>query len=246
MSPIPEQILRTPRGGILYDASRLRKPADELFEREHWHSRGALQDMVGGRGSVSVLQAEGQRWVLRHYRRGGWAAKLSADRYVWLGESRTRSFAEWRLLAQLRGLGLPVPAPVAARYVRDAFTYRADLITEQLPETRTLADCITGVALPAEHWRAIGATVSAFHRNGVHHADLNANNILLGPVPEGGADPAVYLLDFDRGRIRERGAWEADVLARLRRSLDKISRLREGVVFGEGEWQQLLRGYEGR
>lgn len=48
---------------------------------------------------------------------------------------------------------------------------------------------------------------------GVHHADLNAHNILLAD------DGAVYVLDFDRGRIRARGAWENNVLARLHRSL---------------------------
>ena len=43
---------------------------------------------------------------------------------------------------------------------------------------------------------------------GVHHADLNALNILL--ADEG----AVHVLDLDRGRIRARGAWENKVPAR--------------------------------
>src|SRR4029453_11025308 len=64
------------------------------------------------------------RWVLRHYRRGGLIAKLSQDSYLWTGAARTRSFAEWRLLAELRRRGLRVPAPIAARYVRGLFTYR--------------------------------------------------------------------------------------------------------------------------
>jgi 3-deoxy-D-manno-octulosonic acid kinase len=161
---------------------------------------------------------------------------LSRDRYIFLGEDRTRSFAEWRLLAELRRRGLPVPAPVAARYVAGVLTYTADLITEQLPDCRTLADAITGSQLPAGHWSAIGKTIAAFHREGVHHADLNAHNILL----EHAVAPRVYLLDFDRGRIEPRGGWEQDVLARLRRSLDKVKAQRPNAVFGEAEWQSLL------
>ena len=40
-------------------------------------------------------------WVLRRYLRGGMAARFARDRYLWLGEERTRSFRELRLLAEL-------------------------------------------------------------------------------------------------------------------------------------------------
>jgi 3-deoxy-D-manno-octulosonic acid kinase len=231
-----EQFIATAGGGILYDASRLSKPDEELFSRSHWASRDALEEIAGGRSSIAVLNVSAaSRWVLRHYRRGGLIAKLSQDSYLWSGAARTRSFAEWRLLAELRRRGLPVPAPIAARYVRGLLTYRADLITELLPGTRTLADTITGSDLPEAGWRAVGKTVGAFHREGVHHADLNANNILLADPPT-----QVYLLDFDRGRIESRGAWEQAVLARLRRSLEKIKGQRADVRFGEQQWQWLM------
>lgn len=189
----------------------------------------------------SVASPGGTRWVLRHYRRGGLIAKLSQDSYLWTGADRTRSFAEWRLLAELRRRGLPVPAPIAAHYVRGWLTYRADLITELLPDTRTFADEITGRDAPEAVWRAVGSTIATFHREGVHHADLNANNILLGQ------DPArVYLLDFDRGRIEARGPWEQVVIARLRRSLEKIKSQRVDVRFGEREWQWLVAALQSR
>lgn len=229
-----EHFIATAGGGILYDASRLSKPGDELFSRSHWASRGALQEIAGGRSSIALLNTGSQTWVLRHYRRGGWMAKLSQDSYLWTGAARTRSFAEWRLLAHLRRKGLPVPAPIAARYVRGLFSYRADLITELLPATRTLAEVITGSDLPEAAWRAVGKTIAAFHREGVHHADLNANNILVG------ADQSVYLLDFDRGRIEPRGAWERAVLARLHRSLMKVKTQRAEARFGDREWAWLL------
>jgi 3-deoxy-D-manno-octulosonic acid kinase len=175
MLAIQEGLLHVAGGGILYDASRLRKPGAELFDVEHWRAQGSLQEVAGGRASIAVINAAEQRWVLRHFRRGGLIASLSRDRYIFLGEDRTRSFAEWRLLAELRRRGLPVPAPVAARYVAGVLTYTADLITEHLPDCRTLADAITGAQLPAEQWSAIGKTIAAFHREGVHHADLNAH-----------------------------------------------------------------------
>jgi 3-deoxy-D-manno-octulosonic acid kinase len=237
-----EQFIATAGGGILYDASRLSKPDEELFSRSHWASLGALEEIAGGRSSIAVLNvgaaladSAGSRWVLRHYRRGGLIARLSQDSYLWAGAARTRSFAEWRLLAELRRLGLPVPAPIAARYVRGLVTYRADLITELLPGTRTLADAITGRDLPEAGWRAVGRTIGMFHRAGVHHADLNANNILLTENIT-----QVYILDFDRGRIEARGAWEQTVLARLRRSLEKITTQRADVRFGEQQWQWLI------
>lgn len=252
-----EQFIASAGGGILYDASRLSQPGEELFSRSHWAARGALQEIAGGRSSIALLEigghaAERERgpagipreagvehgsrfWVLRHYRRGGLAAKLSQDSYLWTGASRTRSFKEWRLLAELRRRGLPVPAPIAAQYVRNGLMYRADLITELLPAAHTLATLISGRELGESAWRSVGRTIGAFHREGVHHADLNANNILIGEV-----DGTVYLLDFDRGRIRRRGAWEGEVLARLKRSLEKIRGQRSNVKFGERQWAWLL------
>jgi 3-deoxy-D-manno-octulosonic acid kinase len=236
--PSHERFVATPRGGILYDAARLRQPDDRLFSREHWAANLGLREASGGRGSIAFLSDGDRRWVLRNYRRGGWIAKLSRDRYFWLGRDKTRAFTEWRLLAELRKRGLPVPAPVAARYERGILTYAADLITEQLPTTKTLADAISGASLSQEQWRGVGATVAEFHRHGVHHADLNAHNILLEE-----ASSRVYVLDFDRGRIRPRGAWEDEVLQRLKRSLEKIRRQRADVRFQESDWQALMDGY---
>jgi 3-deoxy-D-manno-octulosonic acid kinase len=242
MLSIQEGHLRSAGGGILYDASRLRKPGAEVFETGHWRALGAVQELAGGRASVAIIDTGQERWVLRHYRRGGLIARLSRDRYFWLGEARTRSFAEWRLLAELRRRGLPVPAPIAARYVRGLLTYRADLITEHLPDCRTLADAITGAELSRESWASIGRTLAAFHREGVHHADLNAHNILI----EQAVAPRVYLLDLDRGRIEPRGSWEQDVLARLRRSLEKIRTQRTDVRFAQEQWGWLMAGYSDR
>ena len=229
-------------GGILYDAARIRKPSTTLFSRDFWAMRGALREVAGGRGSVCFIRPGDlalrpeESWVLRHYRRGGLAAKVLSDRYLWLGAERTRCFSEWRLLAELHRRGLPVPAPVAAKYERAGVGYRADLITVQLPASQTLAQLLQQGRLSSEQWTEIGRTVARFHAQGVQHADLNAHNILLD------AQGTVYVLDFDRGRLRERGAWEKRVLARLHRSLEKVTASHPARPFGEQQWQWLLAG----
>jgi len=227
--------IRTAAGGILYDDSRVVKPDDGLFTREYWANRSATA--TGGRGQVLFIRDGSRRWVLRHYLRGGFIARWIADAYLWLGEDRTRSYREWRLRALLHGEGFPVPAPVATRYVRSGCVYRGDLITEEIPETRTLADRITGAALPATAWEEIGRIIGRLHRRGVHHVDLNAHNVLLD------ANDGVHIIDFDRARIRFPGAWTEEVLKRLRRSLEKIGGQRTDFRFGSGEWAALLMGY---
>ncbi len=235
MDVIHERIDASVGGGILYDAALIRKAQPQWFTRSYWAQRGALTDVAGGRGAVSFLQTDTGRWVWRHYRRGGLVAKLLKDRYLWTGEARTRSFAEWRLLAELQRRGLPVPAPIAAAYRRRGLTYEADIITAELPPSTTLAQAMA-TPLSEDRWQAVGRTIAQFHAQGVQHADLNAHNVLLG------SDGVVYLLDFDRGRIRSRGTWEERVLARLRRSLDKVSAQR-GIAFDAGCWEALMGGY---
>ncbi len=213
--------IATGGGAILYDPSRTGN-APELFDREHWRARGALRDAPGGRGAIAFLDDGASGLVLRHCLRGGLVARLSRDRYLWLGEARTRAWRELQLLHTLLALGLPVPAPVAARYLRRGVTYRADLVTVRLPGSRSLAERWMSGEILDEEWRAAGRCIRRFHDAGVQHADLNAHNVMLGAGGE------VWLLDFDRGRLRRPGRWQGRVLARLARSLDKLSRGRPG------------------
>jgi 3-deoxy-D-manno-octulosonic acid kinase len=234
-----ETRLGTRDGAMLFDATLAASADEHWFEPERWPSSATKARVAGGRGGVIFLRAGDRRWVLRHYRRGGAVARLLDDRYVWTGEDRTRAFREWRLLRQLEAWHLPVPRAIAARYRRSALCYRADLITEELPSTVTLARTLEIADVDASLWRSIGACMRRFHERGVQHADLNAHNLLLG------SDGVIYLLDFDRGRVRERGAWEDAVLARLQRSLVKVSRDLPAGRFDENDWRALLAGYGG-
>ena len=236
MSAGPETLSPTARGAMLYDASRCGQMDERSFEREHWRALGALEETAGGRGTVAFVRDGGRRWVLRHYHRGGLVAALLGDHYLWTGAERTRAFREWRLLRELRAAGLPVPAPVAARYQRNGLFYRADLITEELPTRLTLAKALAQGPLEAASWHAVGATVGRLHGRGVHHADLNAHNLLLA------RDGGVHVVDFDRGRIRARGTWEQAVLERLQRSLRKVTASLPPDRFDAAAWRALLAG----
>jgi 3-deoxy-D-manno-octulosonic acid kinase len=207
-----------PDGAILFDPALAPDPR-MLFDRGELSARSALSDAPGGRGSVSYIALEGREFVLRRYLRGGWAARISQDRYLWLGEQRTRPFREFGLLAQLLERGLPVPRPVAARYRRAGPTYRGSLVTARLSGAVSLAEqWLAGETRDAD-WVGVGRCIRRFHDAGVQHADLNANNIMIDG--RGGT----WLLDFDRGRLRKPGSWHRKSLARLGRSLEKLSRL---------------------
>lgn len=215
------------RGAILHDAALGFDPR-VLFDRDALRQRGEVEDAQGGRGSISFIRLGDVRLVLRRYLRGGLVAKLSRDRYLWLGEERTRPFQEFRLLERLLDLSLPVPRPVAARYRRGLLSYRGELVTALLPGTESLAARWLAGRDARGDWEAAGRCIRRFHDAGVQHADLNAHNIMLD---EAGS---VWLLDFDRGRLREPGPWREAVLARLARSLQKI-----GTAAGHGEaWRE--------
>lgn len=204
------------RGAILFDPEFVDTPGPQIFDRTYWRARGALTERAGGRGSIHFIDDGQRHWALRRYLRGGVPAFLSRRHYLWLGEERTRSFHELRLLLALRLRGLPVPAPVAALYRRGLLTYSAQLITERIAGARPLSELLAAGEMNDGRWAAIGCCLRRFHDAGVQHADLNAQNILLGP------QDAVWLLDFDRGRERAPGEWRERALQRLARSLAKI------------------------
>jgi len=225
-------------GAMLYDASRAGNFSPEWFDPVYWAGLDAIEGEARGRGTTLFVRSPQRRLALRHYRRGGLVAKLVRDAYLWLGELRTRPFHEWCLTYHLRRHGLPVPAPVAARYQRRGLFYTGDLITERIDEARSLASRLEESELPIADWITVGRCIRRFHEFGAYHADLNAHNILFDPAG------VVWVIDFDRGELRgHRGLWRDANLVRLRRSLLKISDRLPPGHFTETDWQSLLAGY---
>jgi 3-deoxy-D-manno-octulosonic acid kinase len=176
-------------------------------------------------------------WILRHYARGGFVGRFVEDSYLWTGRDRTRAFREWRLLAELKSRGLPVPRPVAARVVRRGIAYRADLLTVQIPGAVPLSALLVRGELTFAMLREVGRCIARFHRSGAWHADLNAHNIQID------ARGGVHLLDFDRGRLlAPRGAWQRANLRRLRRSLQKVAESSQ-TPLDPGAWEEVAAGY---
>lgn len=236
MSDIVE---KTENGAIVYDPGIINHISEHAFQaRGWWESRpvtGALRS--AGRGNTLIVGDGSREFVLRHYVRGGLPGKILHDTYFWQSEEKTRSFAEWYLLMKLRRLGLPVPRPAAAHYRRSGTFYRADLLTERIQGIRSLAEHLVDGERDEAFWRAIGRGIREFHEHGVNHADLNAYNVQLDD------ENNFYLLDFDRGRIMPAGVWQQKNLARLERSLKKISRLDERIVYSPAHWNLLLNAY---
>ncbi|HEV7632052.1 MAG TPA: 3-deoxy-D-manno-octulosonic acid kinase [Steroidobacteraceae bacterium] len=223
---------------MLYNPESASNLAVPWFEPRYWIARGAVVGEALGRGTTLIVKEGARRLVLRHYRRGGLAARISPDRYLWRGESVTRPFHELALIARLHAAGLPVPVPVAARYQREGATYCGDIITEYLSDTQSLAQRLAAGPPGFDTWAAIGRCLRRFHDAGVCHADLNAHNILLRDAT------TVFLIDFDRGSQRLRdGLWRDANLVRLRRSLEKLNDQHGDQRFDDLQWHCLLSAY---
>lgn len=222
-------------GAIVFDPARLRQAEPAMLEPAYWGARARPVSGQGGRGAAWFVSGDEGDAVLRQYRRGGFMARFSHDAYLWMGESRVRSVAEFRLLGELHGEGLPVPAPLLAGYRRSGLLYRAAILIERIQNARAFADWLGPQAGQAP-WEEVGATIARFHRAGVEHADLNAHNILVD------ATGKVWLIDFDRSRRHApEASWRRANLARLSRSLAKLSGGDDGWRRG---FAQLVGQYE--
>jgi 3-deoxy-D-manno-octulosonic acid kinase len=226
---------------LVYDPTLVEPPDPDWFEPERLAAQGRILGQSSGRRAAYFVSLPPHTLVLRHYWRGGMMARLSADRYLWLGEQRTRVLREWQLLQTLHERGLPVPRPAAARLRREGLSYSADLLTLRIPDTDSLAARVGASALSAPLWEAVGRCLRRFHDAGAYHADLNAHNILLD------RQDRVFVIDWDRGRlIKPARRWQQANLARLFRSLEKLHRLRAAFHYDQQCRERLLAGYEGR
>ena len=240
----PYKIKRSGATTILYDVEMVADPVPDFFDPVSHVSgmpslaSGQVKISGIGRAEVTYFKHQDMKMVLKHYYRGGMVARILKDCYLGFSVENTRAFKEFRLLKKMQALDLPVPVAVAAHAEKRLFCFRADLVTQEIEDVKTLAQYLSEKELDEELWKKVGACIRLFHDRDVYHADLNARNILLT------AEGDVYLIDFDNSYIRVGTAsWKMSNLTRLKRSLLKFQRNAPGFNFDEQGWSWLLEGY---
>ena len=224
---------------IIYDSAVIGEINEHIFDPAVHKVKGSLRGQALGRGTTHFIDIGGVQCVLRHYRRGGIVAKLLHDQYIWTGIKNTRAWREWDLLGRMQKMGLPAPVPVAARVIRKGFYYSADLITRRIENAQALSAMLQLSSIPDDSWQKLGATIKQFHRVGIYHADLNAQNILIN------AENQMFLIDFDKGCVRKPHlSWQHQNLKRLLRSLKKSQQIFATFHFTDQDWQTLMDGYQ--
>lgn len=210
----------------------------DFFDPEYWHRKQALIGTSVGRGTTFFFKSGGNEFVLRHYLRGGLIGKVLTDRYLFTGLDTTRAQQERKLLQHMQSLGLPAPVPVASKINKKGFYYCADLITLKIPKAIDVHHVLLEKAISKEIWQKIGQTIAQFHQHQIYHHDLNIHNIMLDN------EQKVWLIDFDKCKIKSGEDWKQQNLDRLLRSLNKESNKSSNYGFSQSNWQQLLKGYK--
>ena len=221
---------------IWYNEALLKEPAECCFEPEYWQKSGKVIGSATGRGTTWFVKTQVLEAALRHYRRGGLFGRLVNDHYLFLGWKKTRSYQEFELLQELSASGVNVPRPIAAKAVKKAMSYQADLLSEKVANAKDLVAILQQQSLPTSVYNAIGQQIRKMHDLQVCHTDLNSHNILLDDKE------TVWLIDFDKCGKQSGDSWKKENLARLKRSFVKEVGKRQ-IQWQEQDWQALMAGY---
>ena len=195
-----------------------------------WASRVYGANLYTGRAPAYgvALPGSGTRVVVRHARHGGLLAPITGDLFAGSG----RAPHELSISARLAAAGVPTPAFVGyAVYPAGFALSRIDVLVEEVPSARDLANVVRDVGVTPALVEATARLLAALARAGARHEDLNLKNVLISrPVlPDGEpGEPTAWAIDVDRvsfGHPRVR-TMEANV-ARLARSARKWRRGRE-------------------
>jgi len=221
----------------LFNKAYFSNASTELFCGAYWKDKGAITGQETGRGTTWFLRHNNHDLVLRHYLRGGVISKISRDSYIFKGLKSCRSISEFNILTQLNALNLPVPIAAAAQVIRHGLTYKADLLTQRIPNAQDLVQVLK-VAQDKAFYQELGQMIALFHQQGVYHADLNIQNILQD------SNNKFWLIDFDRAqRIKPKKAWQLSNLSRLKRSFEKET-VRFGINWKASDWNILISSYQ--
>jgi 3-deoxy-D-manno-octulosonic acid kinase len=208
-----------------------------------------------------VTLAEGERALVRRYRRGGLLGRVNRSLYL-VGH---RALAELRVTEIARSRAVHVPIVLCALERPARVGYTAWLVVRWIEGARDLASWLQEMpeAVHGAGLRAAGAEIGRMHAAGIGHADLNLRNVLMvggvesistgGSAPAIGNDrspgtggtglaaPLVFIVDLDRAKDFEAGV----PALRRRREIRRFSRSarRLGAPIGREGWEALRDGY---
>lgn len=222
-----------------------RAALEEHGSLHRWaETRPGARELLGRGSAWAVPAPDGDgRWLVRHYRRGGFVARFVQDRYLDMGVHRP--LRELIASVKARARDVPTPEVVAATIHRVGVWYRSDIVTRFVGGTRDLDACLFDEGDAVRRVRAMGAAgrlVRRAHEAGVVHNDLNLKNILIAGD---GAEVDAWLIDLDRAVVMRDAAARFErnlMLRRFGRSLRKQER-RHGQRLRNGEREAFAEGY---
>jgi len=184
--------------------------------------------LLKGRNLIPCVPIKGsnERMIIKHYEHGGLFRKITRD--IFFGDSRP--FRELAILEAASQKDLRVPEVLAARVSRIfGALYKGEIVCKEIPDSVNLLEYLKmlnekpmkeKIGWKREIIESLAEAIRKMHSSGIYHADLNIKNILIQNV---GEKIRVYLLDFDRSKIKDRLTLRDRLnnLARFNRSCQK-------------------------
>jgi len=210
-----------PRAARVFAWAGARDALERVLEAHRtladWAAADPVAERLSGRGTVLSLPApaagpDGRaRWAVRHYLRGGAVASWLGDRYLAAGPPRPL----WELRASVaaRIRGVRTPAVVAGAVYRSGALYRADLVTELVPDAVDLAGALFARRSPAGEGRCIGG-VAAESPGAAGSPGASGTAGAAGAGAEGDRSAALHAAGLLLGHAARSGILHVDLNAK--------------------------------
>jgi len=184
--------------------------------------------LLRGRNIIPCVPIKGskEKMVIKHYEHGGFFRKITRD--IFLGN--LRPFRELAILEAASQKGILVPEVLAARVDRIfGPLYKGEVAYKKVPDSANLLEYLERlnerplkekISYKREIINSLAEAIKKMHSSGIYHADLNVKNVLIQNI---GKEIRVYLVDFDRSKIKENLTLRERLknLARFNRSCQK-------------------------